>query len=79
MKWSFSAARTFAACQRKWFYSNIFAYWGAKDKLRKEAYYLKQLQSIYAWRGSLVDKVISRKIVPAMKKGHMPSVKEVTN
>lgn len=79
MKWSPSAARTFAACQRKWFYSNFFAYWGAKDKLRKEAYYLKQLQSIHAWRGSLVDKVISRKIVPAMNTGPMPSTEEVTD
>lgn len=38
---------------------------------------LKQLQSLHAWRGSLVDKVIENLIVPRTKYGSMPSENEV--
>lgn len=77
MKWSFSASTTFRMCPRKWFYANSFASSLAKHPDRKEAYYLKQLQSISAWRGSLVDTVIGVTIVPELKKGRVPNEKKV--
>jgi len=41
----------------------------AHDPVRHEAYLLSKLQSIYAWRGLLVDYVISRWVVHALKNG----------
>ncbi|MEM2112054.1 MAG: PD-(D/E)XK nuclease family protein, partial [Candidatus Bathyarchaeia archaeon] len=44
---------------------------------RREAYMLKQLQSMYAWRGSLVDSVIHKLIVPKIRSKSLPSEDEV--
>ncbi len=67
MVWSYSGSRAFRRCQRQWFikhhYANALA---KKDPLRREAYLLSTLQSPYAWRGSLVDTVISKHVVPAL-------------
>lgn len=40
---------------------------------------MKQLQSIHAWRGSLVDKIISEFIIPKIRTNAPPSEQEVTN
>jgi len=42
-----------------------------KDPYKKEVYALKQLQSVEAWRGSLVDHIISEMIIPGLNK-HRP-------
>lgn len=63
MRWSYSASTTFAQCPRKWCYANLVANAIAKDPLRKEAHLLKQLGNIHAWRGKIVDHVISEFIV----------------
>jgi len=60
-------------CPRKWYYSEIVASPTAKDSLRREAYLLKQLQSLHAWRGNLVDTVIEKLIVPGIKSKNLPS------
>ena len=78
MKWSFSASRMFSECPRKWYYSKIVANPMAKDPLRREAHLLKQLKSLYAWRGSLVDTVIEKLIVPRIKSNNLPSEEDVT-
>ncbi len=63
MDWSISKAKLFQSCQRKWYFTNI-ARWNAKKKpIKREAYLLKSLQSIQAWRGSLVDMVIEKRIL----------------
>jgi hypothetical protein len=67
----------FSRCERRWFYSEIMANHKSKDPLRREAYLLKQLQSVHAWRGSLVDDVIEKLIVPRMRCGILPSEGEV--
>jgi hypothetical protein len=77
MKWSITKSKAFSRCQRKWFYSEVMANHKSKDPLRREAYLLKQLQSVYAWRGSLVDDVIEKLIVPGMRHGILPSESEV--
>lgn len=61
--WSFSADRMFKQCQRQWYYRRILANAKAHDALRHEAYLLSKLQTIAAWRGQLVDQVISTKVV----------------
>lgn len=66
MVWSFSDSRLFRKCQRQWYYKNHVANARAKDQIRREAYYLSKLQSISAWRGSIVDNVISYDIIPEL-------------
>ena len=77
MKWSYSESKIFSKCQRKWYYFSIMANPSSKDPLRKEAYLLKQLQTVYAWRGALVDSVIQRQIIPKMRHHKLPSEDQV--
>ena len=79
MKWSISKSKMFYKCQRKWFYYDKVASWNAQDELRREAYILKQLKSIYAWRGSLVDTVIEKLIVPQLKEKNIPTCSQIEN
>lgn len=66
MTWSFSAHRTFQQCPRQWFYKNILANARAKDPLRREAYRLSKLERLQAWRGKIVDTVLSETVIPSM-------------
>jgi CRISPR/Cas system-associated exonuclease Cas4 (RecB family) len=79
MKWSVSKAKLFQTCQRKWYYSDILAHWRPKKGTpRRNAYDLKHLQSIQAWRGSLVDKVIEKRIIlPIMFNNFVPDERSV--
>jgi hypothetical protein len=76
MKWSVSASRTFFQCPRRWYYETVFANSRAKDPARKEAFILKQLQNVRAWRGKLVDQVISNFVVPKLNRHETVSLKE---
>lgn len=76
MIWSISASRSFRRCQRQWYYKNVLANAKAKDALRHHAYLLSKLQSISAWRGQIVDAVISNMVVPAIKAGRRVTVAE---
>jgi len=49
----------------------------AKDPLRHEAYVLKQLQSLSAWRGSLVEYGLTEFVVPYLQSGNLPPVEQV--
>lgn len=70
MIWSFSNSQVFKKCQRQWYFKSHVANANAKKiPLQREAYLLSKLQSIAAWRGSVVDHVISRRIVPALGNG----------
>ena len=79
MKWSYTKSKIFLNCQRRWFFNEYIASWNAKDKFRKEAYILKQLYSIYAWRGKIVDDVIENMIVPELISHQIPKLSEVKN
>jgi hypothetical protein len=48
----------------------------AKDPVRQEAYRLSKLESVYAWRGKIVDTVISEAIIPSIARGQPYSFKE---
>ncbi len=67
MFWSISESRTFRNCQRQWYYKNFLANAVAKDHVRHTAYLLSKLQSISAWRGNIVDSVITETILPAVR------------
>lgn len=67
MRWSYSSARTFRQCQRKWFYATVMAGPGKlKDERRLRTRRLKHLTTLSAWRGQIVDSVISKEIVPTL-------------
>lgn len=76
MRWSVSKSKIFSRCQRKWYYYELAAHARAKDNVRREAYFLKQLQSISAWRGSLVDTVIQNFITPRLLSHTLPNENE---
>lgn len=67
--WSVSEARMFRRCPRQWYYKNIVASSVAKDPYRRKAYLLSKLQSVPAWRGQIVDDVISSAIIPCLRRG----------
>lgn len=70
MIWSFSNSVVFRKCQRQWYFKTHVANANAKKiPLQREAYLLSKLQSVAAWRGSIVDHVISRRVVPALSNG----------
>jgi hypothetical protein len=77
MRWSFYKAKTFNRCQRKWYYSEIEANHSKKNADRREIYLLKQLQSVAAWRGSIVDTVIDQKIIPGIIYDNLPTDQEL--
>lgn len=75
--WSVSAAKSFEKCNRQWYFHYVMAHHNAKDKNRKEAYILSKLQGIYAWRGSLVDFVVSQYFLPLLL--NPPSIEQLLN
>ena len=76
MRWSVIKSKMFSRCQRKWYYYELAAHARTKDDVRREAYFLKQLQSISAWRGSLVDTVIHTFITPRLLSHTLPNENE---
>jgi hypothetical protein len=77
MRWSFSQYLIFRECPRKWYFAYKMGYGSsAKEPIRKEAFYLKQLKMIATWRGIIADKVISEKIIPSFVKNSTISLDE---
>lgn len=71
--WSKSREATFSECKRRyWFqYYGSWGGWEAEaDRRVKEIYVLKQLQTRYAWAGSVVHSAIERSL-----KNHLASTK----
>ena len=61
-----------------WFYQKVVAHHAAKDPLRREAYLLGKLDSLWSWRGRLIDDIITRQLVPALIE-NSPILKEQVN
>lgn len=68
MTWSHSSSKQFRQCQREWYYKHCLASPRARDSLRREAYLLSKLNSLSAWRGKLVDHVISTYVLPQIRR-----------
>jgi PD-(D/E)XK nuclease superfamily len=64
--WSISDSKTFRRCQRQWYYKAIAGSARAADPFRRKLYLLGKLQSISAWRGQIVDSVITDVLIPAI-------------
>lgn len=67
--WSVSESRMYRKCPRQWYYKNIVASSVAKDPYRRKAYLLSKLQSVAAWRGQIVDDVISTALISSLRRG----------
>lgn len=77
MKWSFSQYLIFRDCPRKWYFAyKMGTTSSVKDPICKEAFYLKQLKTIDAWRGIVADKVISEKVIPSIVQNSTISLDE---
>jgi len=66
MKWSFSQHGAFHRCQRQWFYRYVYASAVANDERRRDAHRLSKLVNMKAWRGKVVDDVISKAVIPSV-------------
>lgn len=69
MIWSVSNAKTFDRCQRQWFFKTQLASAKSKEQIRRHAWRLGKLQSLSAWRGNVVDQILSREVLPAFGQG----------
>jgi hypothetical protein len=58
----------FRRCPRQWYYKNVVASAIAKDEHRRRIYVLSKLQSVSAWRGQIVDRVISVVIMDRLRR-----------
>jgi hypothetical protein len=71
MNWSITGYKQFEVCPRQWYYNNIVADARVKkDAHRRELTILSKLMTIDAWRGLLVDNVISRLLVNAINNNY---------
>lgn len=75
MIWSFSNNRMFRRCPRQWFYKTVFAESRSRDEKRQEASLLGKLQTVSAWRGQIVDSVLSDFVVPELNAGRRPTLR----
>jgi hypothetical protein len=73
MVWSVSTGKMFDRCQRQWFFKTHVASAKSNDKGRRLAYLLSKLQSVSAWRGNVVDHVLSKEVIPAIQHGEQVS------
>lgn len=65
-KWSYTKSNTSRQCRRKFFFQYILQSRGMKNKLRRKAYELAKMKNIEMWQGSVVDKVMSEIVIPAI-------------
>jgi transcriptional regulator with XRE-family HTH domain len=72
----FLANGSFRKCPRQWFYKQCYASSRANDPMRREAHRLSKLENIQAWRGKIVDTIISETIVPNISRRQTYSLAE---
>ena len=72
--WSYSDGRSFERCARQWYFGRFIAQARSKDPIRREAYVLRKLDNLAAWRGKLVDTVLEDWLVPAFRRRQKPSL-----
>lgn len=68
MNWSYSGYRQFLKCNRQWYYKSIVSHGTVKDSHRREVTILSKLKTLDAWRGDIVDEVISQVAIGKIRK-----------
>ena len=79
MIWSVSDSYNFRSCPRKWFFQKTFANARAKSPDRHLAYRLSKLISVSAWRGLIVDAVLSKSLLNGLRYNRVPSKEQLQN
>jgi hypothetical protein len=79
VKWSYSSHRMMRKCQRQYAFARLVAAHNATDPNRREAYILKQLQSLAAWQGSIVHKVLASDFLADLRAGRLPDATRLTD
>ena len=69
MKWSYSDSNNFFKCRRLYYLSSVLANAIAKDQLRRRAYFIKNSMNFDMWAGHIVDKFMSKILIPAINDG----------
>jgi len=69
LEWSHSAHVAAHRCQLQFVFGHVMAAHNARDPERREAYVLKQLQQLPAWRGSIIHRVLSTDFLAALLHG----------
>lgn len=69
MKWSYSDSNCFFQCRRLYYLSSVLANSISKDTLRRRAYFVKNSMNFDMWAGHIVDKFISKILIPAINDG----------
>ena len=77
MQWSVTDSKIYRRCPRQWYFYRLFRNHKAKDPARKKAFRLGKLQSISAWRGSVVDDVLSEMLIPALGRNVPPGRNQI--
>lgn len=70
VKYSYSGVNTLRLCNRKFYFSTLLANHGRKVAVRRKAYELKHMQNLKMWQGSVVDKMMEKSIIPAIREKH---------
>jgi hypothetical protein len=78
MRWSYSTQRTLERCHRQVAFAQVVASHNARDPERREAYILRQIQSVAAWQGSLVHAVLATQVRDALRWGRTIRPKRLT-
>lgn len=66
VSWSYTTVNTLRQCNRKYFFYAVMATHGRKTASRRKAYELKQMQTLQMWQGSVVDKFMEKRLIPAI-------------
>ena len=66
VSWSYTTVNTLRQCNRKYFFYAVMATHGRKTAARRKAYELKQMQTLQMWQGSVVDKFMEKRLIPAI-------------
>lgn len=66
VSWSYTTVNTLRQCNRKYFFYAVMATHGRKTAVRRKAYELKQMQTLQMWQGSVVDKFMEKRLIPAI-------------
>jgi len=66
---SISGIQQFRKCQRQWGFKTYGESRCEEESFRRELFLLSKLQSLWAWRGNLVDYTISKRVVTAINNG----------
>lgn len=77
MNWSYSQGKLFQKCPRQWYIKAFVASAKAKDPLRREAFLRSKLDSIWSWRGKIVDTALSVRLIPLLREKRIPRAQEI--